>query len=217
VLASDGPLLRSENMLDWVECDHLLKEVEPVVAVGRMREERDGGVSRPGDDGNEEYTSNDGALYPIHHEQSREDPAADDPEPEGWIPHLASDAESIGILKFRDTAGELQRLIDATGNCTNARIISQADDGEVQTDPCTAGNLQARRDGPGKPLPESENRQGNEYEALDKYCTQSHAVGYRSLAVITHNLIGEVRVKAHARCQGNRHVRKESHAEAGYS
>lgn len=68
--------------------DNLLKEVESIVSEYRVGEVSDGGRARPGDNGNEEDTEDDGTLDAVHHQHDRKETTAEDSDPHGWIPHL---------------------------------------------------------------------------------------------------------------------------------
>ena len=96
MFTSDVPVLSNEDLFDRVEGHHLLKKVEARIAGWCMREVRNGAISWPGNDGDEEDAGDDCALDPVHHEEGCEYAAAEDAEPESWVSHLAGLASSIG-------------------------------------------------------------------------------------------------------------------------
>lgn len=77
-----------EGVFDLVEVNHLLEEVEPISADGVIGEVSDRGISRPGDDADEEDSGNDSALDAVQHEQDGEDTATEDADPHGRVSHL---------------------------------------------------------------------------------------------------------------------------------
>ena len=84
------PLLCHQDPFYWVKRHNLFEEVEIAVPNFRMWEERDGRGTGPGDNRHQQNPHDYSPFDSIHHENSRQNPAAEDADPHGWTAHLVA-------------------------------------------------------------------------------------------------------------------------------
>ena len=95
-----------------MECYDFLKEIEHAVAQLDVWEIRYWCRERPGNNGNQKDSHDDGALDSAHYEQNSELPSTKDSNPHGRISHLLGiGAEAIFVREFRSTSSQLTGVL----------------------------------------------------------------------------------------------------------
>jgi len=210
--ATEVPLEYVQRLLDLVESNHLLEEVEVIVADGSVREV--GNRCRPGprNDADQRDTSDDGALDTVHQQHSGEDTTAEDTEPERRIPHLVGQAHSgNGIPVLGLTAGQFQRRRHGSRDGADTSAVSQSDQRQTQPDASPGSQLDRRRNRTGQPLPHPKNRQSDEHESLDEDSHERKVVRDRPGSVVSDDLISKVCIQSHSGSTRNRNIRADAH------
>lgn len=204
-----------ESPLDWVEVDNLLEEVKVGVADDGVGEVSDRGVTGPGDDADEDDSSQDGALEAVHHEHDGEDTTAEDTDPHGGVAHLGrGGAEAINLLA-RNAASQLEGGGSGANNQTDTLAVGETDEGEEETDTDTGGEFDGAGDGASEPLTQTEQGEAEEDEALDEDGSKGDLVRDGTGSVVTDDGVGKVGVQAHTGSATDGHVGEEAHEEGG--
>lgn len=171
------PFLHIERVLDAVEVDNLFKEVERVVANGRVGEIRDGRGSGPGDDADENDAENNGALDTVHHKKHGQDATAENTNPHGWKAHLVpARASTVFEQIARRAAGKLKRRVGGTGNDAKTLAVGETNERQEEANAHASRQLDGMGDSAGKPLSHTKDGKAQEDEALDEDGSQGDSI-----------------------------------------
>jgi len=198
------PFLSSKNVLDRAESNDVLEEVEVAVAELSVREVSDVGATRPGDDGDEQDTSNDCTLDAEHHEEDSQETTAEDTNPHGGRSHLVAGVAHQAIVLCQvllRASSNFERCAGGTSDKTNTSAVTETNDCEVETNTDTCSKLDGCGNGASKPLTNTEDCKSDEQKTFYEDGGKGDSVRDKTGTVETNDSVGEVCVDTHTRCQ----------------